>query len=229
MHTDSKACTQIMSTFAIVGVSLESFLWAQLAPNLAALAGNCSFFISTANAFSGNHANVAGAVIFSTNLSSMQLTCAADSALQIPGSDCSLWTSSNSPANTVGAEGIIGYGPGLAFPPAKVAFGGNASASAQINYISDGSSDVPMPLVTVLDQTGNTVKMQPLLANVTVAAVSTGSDGSLPQLPGQTQASGDANGTIAFADVVLIAQTGIYSSAQTCINVLQAALPNFVQ
>lgn len=210
---------QCFTVYDTTGVSLESFLWAQLAPNLAALAGNCSFFISTANAFSGNHANIAGAVIFSTNLSSMQLTCAADSALQLPGTDCSLWTSSTSRANTVGADGIVGYGPGLAFPPAKIAFGGSASESAQINYISDGSSDVHMPLVTVLDQAGNTVKMQPLLANVTVAAVSKRSDGSLPQLPGQTQASGDANGTIAFADVVLIAQIGLYD--------LQVALPSF--
>ncbi|KAL0042507.1 hypothetical protein WJX79_001789 [Trebouxia sp. C0005] len=40
-----------------------SFLWSQLAPAMAALAGNCSFFISSTNHFSGNHADMADLVL----------------------------------------------------------------------------------------------------------------------------------------------------------------------
>ncbi len=202
------------------GVSLESFLWAQLAPTLAALAGNCSYFVSTANTFGGNHADIAGAVIYSTNVTSMQLSCAADLKVQNPGTDCPAWSSSSLPANTIGAEGVVGYGPGLAFPPAAVTFGSSASNSRQISYISDGSTKVPMPVVNVLDQAGNTVKMQPLTANVTVDTVSNLPSGvGFPQLPAQTQASGDVNGSIEITDLVLIAAPGVYN--------LLVALPDF--
>lgn len=193
------------------GVSLDSFLWSQLAPTLATMAGNCSYFVSTANSFSGNHANVAGAVIYSTNVTSMQLSCSASLEFQDPGKDCPAWSSSSFPANTVGAEGTIGYGPGLAFPPAGIALGGSSTIAQQLSYISDGSTKIPMPEVSVLDQAGNTVRMQPLLANVTVDTISNLTAGTAsPQLPGQTQASGDANGTIEMSGVILIAAPGQY-------------------
>ena len=199
-----------------------SFLWSQLAPAMAALAGNCSYFISTANNFSGNHADVAGAVIYSSNISSMQLMCSADLDTQDPSADCPQWDTTSFPANTVGAEGIVGYGPGLAFPPAAVTFSGSVSNSRQISYISDGSTRVPVPTVNVLDQAGNVVKAQPLIVNVTVNTVSTTANGmSLPQLPGQTQAAGDVNGDIAVTDLVLIAAPGEYD--------LLIALPDFPQ
>jgi len=199
-----------------------SFLWSQLAPAMAALAGNCSFFISTANNFSGNHADVAGAVIYSSNISSMQLMCSADLDTQDPSADCPQWDTTSFPANTVGAEGITGYGPGLAFPPAAVTFSGSLNNSQQISYISDGSTRVPVPIVNVLDQAGNVVKAQPLIVNVTVNTVSTTANGmSLPQLPGQTEAAGDVNGDIAVADLVLIAAPGEYD--------LLIALPDFPQ
>ena len=199
-----------------------SFLWSQLAPALAALAGNCSYFISTANNFSGNHADVAGAVIYSSNISSMQLKCSADLDTQDPSADCPQWDTTSFAANTVGAEGITGYGPGLAFPPAAVTFSGSLNNSQQISYISDGSTRVPVPIVNVLDQAGNVVKAQPLIVNVTVNTVSTTANGmSLPQLPGQTEAAGDVNGDIAVADLVLIAAPGEYD--------LLIALPDFPQ
>lgn len=203
------------------------FLWAQLAPNLAALAGNCSYFISQANSFGGNHANVAGAVIFSSNVSSMQLSCNADQDIHDPSLDCPDWSSSSSSsrvfsANTVGAAGIAGYGPGLAFPPARIVFSGSSNNTVEMNYISDGSTDVPVPAVNVLDQAGNKVKAQPLRANVTVATVLAGAGaGALPQLPGQTEASGDVDGNISIADLVLIAAPGVYN--------LMVALPDFPQ
>ena len=189
---------------------------------MAALAGNCSFFISTANNFSGNHADVAGAVIYSSNVSSMQLSCTADLDAQDPSVDCPQWGSSSQLANTVGTEGTVGYGPGLAFPPAAVTFNGSANNSEQISYISDGSTTVPMPIVIVLDQAGNKVTAQPLMVNVTVSSESPLAAGvSLPQLPGQTQASGDVNGDIDIADLVLIAAPGVYN--------LLVALPDFPQ
>ncbi len=189
---------------------------------MADLAGNCSFFISSANSFSGNHADVAGAVIYSTNVSSMQLSCAADLVLQSPSSDCLEWTSNSLPANTVGAQGIVGYGPGLAFPPARVIFGASANSSEQISYISDGSTKVPVPVVKVLDQAGNKVRAQPLRVNVTATTVSPLPEAaSLPQLPGQTEALGDVNGDIDIADLVLIAAPGVYN--------LLVALPDFPQ
>ena len=199
-----------------------SFLWAQLAPELAALAGNCSYFISAANTFTGNHANIGGAVMYSTNVTSMQLSCTADLDPQSPSTDCLQWNSNSLPANTVGAEGAAGYGPGLAFPPAAIVFGGTTRTSQQISYISDGSTKVPMPTVNVLDQAGHKFIAQPLRVNVTVNTVSTLADGmGFPQLPGQTQASGDVNGDIDIADLVLIAAPGTYD--------LLVALPDFSQ
>ncbi|DBA90089.1 TPA: hypothetical protein ACH3X1_003408 [Trebouxia sp. C0004] len=198
------------------------FLWSQLAPAMAALAGNCSYFISTANNFSGNHADVAGAVIYSSNVSSMQLLCSADLDTQDPSTDCPEWLTSSFPANTVGAEGIMGYGPGLAFPPAVVTFSETFNNSKKISYISNGSTKVPVPIVNVLDQAGNKVKAQPLIVNVTVQTVSTTANGmSWPQLPGQTEAAGDVNGDIAVSDLVLIAAPGEYD--------LLIALPHFPQ
>ena len=209
------------------------FLWAQLAPQLAQLAGNCSYFISAANAFGGNHADIAGAVIFSSNVSSMQLSCNADEGSHEPSMDCSDWSSSGSNSsggssssssylavNTVGAGGIPGYGPGLAFPPAEVIFTTSGNSSMRTDYISDGSTNVPIPAVQVLDQAGTKVIAQPLRANVTVATVvSHGS--ALPQLPGQTEALADATGNISIKDLVLIADPGVYN--------LMVALPDFPQ
>ena len=212
------------------------FLWAQLAPDLAALAGNCSYFISTANAFGGNHANIAGGVIYSSNVNSMRLSCTAAEEDHSPSLDCPEWHSSSGssnsdggssdgsgsssmfPANTVGAAGIVGYGPGLAFPPAAVVFSSSGNNSMQMRYISDGSTDVPVPAINVLDQAGNKVKAQPLRANATVTTMMA-KGGVMPQLPGQTEAHGDANGDIIIAELVLIASPGVYE--------LQLALPDF--
>ena len=207
------------------------FLWAQLAPDLAALAGNCSYFICTANAFEGNHANIAGGVIYSSDVNSMRLSCTAAEEDHSPSLDCPDWysssnSSSNSssssvfPANTVGASGIVGYGPGLAFPPATVVFSSSGNSSTEMRYISDGSTRVPVPVVNVLDQAGNKVKAQPLRANATVTTwMATGE--VMPQLPGQTEARGDADGDINIAELVLIAAPGVYD--------LQLALPDFPQ
>ena len=194
-----------------------TFLWAQLAPDLAALAGTCSYFVANVNNFSGNHADIAGGVMYSSNISTTQLACTTNGSQQTPSTGCMQWSTLS---NTVGAEGVVGYGPGLAFPPAEMIFGGSSSNHRQISYISDGSSRVPMPLVNVLDQAGNTVKMLGLSANVSVTNVSSlVNGGSLPQLPGQTEAAGDANGDINIADLVLIATPGVYD--------LLVALPAF--
>ena len=198
------------------------FLWSQLYPRLAALAGNCSYFISTANNFSGNHADVAGAVLYSTNISSMQLSCSLNSKVMDPGTSCPNWDDSNVPGNTVGSNALVGYGPGLAFPPAGICFDGvdSRNHSTQISYISDGTTNVPVPVVSVLDQAGSLVKTQFLRANVTVTTVSSSDNGaSLPQLPGQTEASADANGNIHISYLVLIAAPGLYA--------LSVALPDF--
>ena len=103
-----------------------AFLWTQLAPDLAALAGVCSYFMASANNFSGNHADIAGGVLYSTNISSMQLACGADQGTQNSSTDCIQWSNGDLPANTVGAATIVGYGPGLAFPPAGMVFGGSS-------------------------------------------------------------------------------------------------------
>lgn len=197
------------------------FLWSQMQPELAALAGNCSYLITSNNSFHGNHANIAGAVMYSTNISSMQLSCAAGP--QDPTIDCPEWGGGmGGPPNTVGGAGIVGYGPGLAFPPAEIEFNGFNGMHRQISYISDGSSRVPLPVVNVLDQAANVVKLQPMRANVSVTNVSALANGaSLPQLPGQTEASSDANGNINIADLILIATPGSYD--------LLVALPDFPQ
>ena len=195
-----------------------------MAPETAALAGNCSYLISTANNFGGNHAGVAGAVLFSTNVSSMQLACDSTSSIQSPGLSCSNWDDPTFPANTVGSSTLEGYGPGLAFPPAGICFNGvdTRDHTTQISYISDGVTKVPVPAVTVLDQAGTHIRAQPLRANVTVTTVSSMVNGSsLPQLPGQTEATADPDGNILISDLVLIAAPGVYA--------LSIALPDFPQ
>ena len=205
---------------AFAGIALESFLWSALAPDLAAMAGNCSFFICNSNDFSGNHADIAGGVIYSSNITTMQLTCATEAGLQTQGTDCTEWTSSGPSANTIGAQGISGYGPGLAFPPAGVMLGGSMNNSQHISYISDGSAKLAVPIINALDQAGNIVRLQSLRANSTVDLVSNlAGNTSLPQLPGQTQASADENGDIVIADLLLLAAPGVYS--------LLVGLPDF--
>ncbi len=195
--------------FACAGVTVNAFLWYDLNPPLATLAGNCSYFLATANTFNSNHANVAGAVIYSTNVTAMTVGCMTNQT-QDPGQDCPGWNADAASANTVGAGAVVGYGPGLAFPPHSLILGGNSTNSPHISYISDGSTSIPMPLVNALDQAGNVVNLQPLRANVSVSTVlyDMPSNSSLPQLPGQTQASADAHGDIELENVVMIASPG---------------------
>ena len=100
------------------GVTVNAFLWYDLNPSLASLAGNCSYFLAAANTFSTNHANVAGAVIYSTNVTAMAVCC-TNNQTQRPGGNCPEWNADGASANTVGsgAVGLQGYGPGLAFQP----------------------------------------------------------------------------------------------------------------
>ena len=138
--------------------AVSPFAWAQMSGNstvsLAARASNCSYFISQNDAITSNHANSAGAVMFSTNMSSTDIRCNGNSALQQSGQGCTAWGSSN---NSVGdpTSDVVGYGPGLAFPPASVRLGGKASASLQ--YVSDGASKLAVPFISVLDQAGTIV------------------------------------------------------------------------
>ena len=193
-------------------MTVNAFLWFDLNPALATLAGNCSYFLAVANTFTSNHANWAGAVIFATNVSTVAVSC-INNQTQDPGQDCPEWNADLASANSVGADPVVGYGPGLAFPPSSLVLGGNSTGSSHISYISDGITKLPMPSFNALDQAGNVVRLIDLQANVTVASVSyvDASNASSPRLPGQTQASGDAYGDIDMADVVLVASPGEYN------------------
>lgn len=114
--------------------------------------------------FSNNHAAIAGGIIYSTDLSSTNMSCGLDLQLAANDTNCHAWDNSN---NTVGnianltslatshLVGYGGFGATSAFLPNAVSLSGASRMS--INYISDGSSTLPIPRITVLDQAGNTI------------------------------------------------------------------------
>lgn len=131
------------------------YLWAQLsdAAQLAAhKAGSCSYLNSTSDAFTANHAGLAGAVIYSNNMTTVDVTCPASAQLQPGEMDCPVWGPSG---NTVGDASHVGYGPGLASAPASLVL--SAPGSNELRYISDGTSKLPAVVAHVLDQAGHMV------------------------------------------------------------------------
>ena len=207
----STACggTKTLLPFCHAGFTSEGFLWAALAPGLAHAAGTCSYFNSSADTFQGNQAVAAGAVIFSTDANSTGIYCTSGAA-PLGSGDCPEWGTT-----APNRLGTVGYGPGLAFPAASILLDGNPDYNATLHYISDGTSKLALPTVTVLDQAKHTVILPGLTANLTVL---NNSIPGLASLPSQTQASG-SNGSISFSSVVLAAVPGAWQ--------LQVALSSY--
>ena len=95
----------------------------------------------------------------------------------------------------------MGYGPGLAFPAASILLNGSSHYNNTLPYISDGTSTLALPTVTVLDQAKHIVVLPGLTANLTVL---NNTSPDLASLNSQTQASG-SNGNISFSSVILVA------------------------
>ena len=167
-------------------------------------AGACS-----SDTFQGNQAVAAGAVIFSTDANSTGVYCTSGAAPQ-GSKDCPEW--GTIALNTLGA---VGYGPGLAYPAASILLDDNPDYDTTLHYISDGTSKLALPIVTVLDQAQHTVILPGLTVNLTVL---NNSIPGLASLPSQTQASG-SNGSISFSSVVLVAVPGAWQ--------LQVALSSY--
>ncbi|KAL0055969.1 hypothetical protein WJX82_006250 [Trebouxia sp. C0006] len=184
-----------IATHTIPGFTAEGFLWAGLAPELAQAAGTCSYFNSSADVFHNNSATAAGAVLFSTDANSTAIYC--QSTISPPDhEDCPEW--GQTAPNTLGS---VGYGPGLAFPAASILLNGSSHYNNTLPYISDGTSTLALPTVTVLDQAKHIVVLPGLTANLTVL---NNTSPDLASLTSQTQASG-SNGNISFSSVILVA------------------------
>jgi len=182
------------------GFTAEGFLWAALAPELAQAAGTCSYFNSSADVFQNNSATAAGAVLFSTDASSTAIYCQSTISPK-DHEDCPEW--GQTAPNTLGP---VGYGPGLAFPAASILLNGSSDYNATLPYISDGTSNLALPNVTVLDQANHSVALNGLTANLTVLNNATLGSASLLS---QTQAL-VSSVSITFSSVVLVAVPGLW-------------------
>lgn len=128
--------------------------------DLASAAANCSYFISHGDTFSNNHADIAGGILYSSDLLSTRMACGTDATVSAFDPQCHAWDDNN---NTVGdltipissVVGIGGYGSKAAFDPARIQLG--SASSVSIDYFSDGMTKLPVPEISVIDQAGSTV------------------------------------------------------------------------
>ena len=160
--------------------------------------------------FTGNQANVSGAVLYSTDLGSTKLKC--QNVNITSNVTCPEWSQGNQNALMgVGASGYQ-FGRGIAYPPKSVV--SNMPAGQLLHVISNGRSPLPMPSIWVVDQVGQKVSMPGLVANVTVVSLD---PVLLPDgiqnatLLNQLLATADANGDIIFNGTVLLAAPGLYN------------------
>ena len=120
----------------------QNFGWASSNAALAAAAGTCSVFMSSGDDLIGNQAQAGGA-IYSTNMTSLQLSCSPNVSRPSLSAGCPSW--SGNVLHQV--PPVLGYGPVLAFPPARMVL----SQTTVPNYTSDGTPLMPFS-VQVLDQ-----------------------------------------------------------------------------
>lgn len=128
------------------GTQDGTFPWASAYPHLASQAGSCSTLSSANNSFDSNHAVGAGAVVYSTNISTLALSCTADDAARNSSLTCPapLWSN-----NTVGgSSSAVGYGAGVASEPASIVL----DVAPMHSYVSNGTVKLPLR-VYVMDQT----------------------------------------------------------------------------
>lgn len=168
-----------------------------------------SWLDSDQDSFTGNQANVSGAVMYSTDLGSTTLKCQNENVTS--NVTCPEWSQGNPNALSLGASGYQ-YGSGIAYPPESVV--SNMPAGQHLHIISNGKSPLPMPRIWVIDKVGQKVSMPGLVANVTVVSLD---PLLLPDgiqnatLLNQLQATADAHGDIIFNGTVLLAAPALYN------------------
>lgn len=136
----------------VVGTS-NALQWAWEFPKLAAYTGNCSFLASQGDTFLHNFASDAGAVLFSTNMSTTKISCfpyqdnaTLSFARNISSAACDTWH-----GNSVGD---VGYGNSTAFVPAKLI----VEMPDITRYVSNGSNTLGFT-AKVLDEAGTQVTL----------------------------------------------------------------------
>lgn len=178
-------CENLRSWFraGVSSNSSQNFLWAPRHPALAPELGSCSLLAAQGNVFQGNHADLAGGLVYATDLETVKFSCSAGlseaqmmqaswSALLSP---CSAWLGNwvGQPApwtQVVSAQSffgipsgttpgqqtdIIGYGATAASPPFELRLS-TPEQSLLGSYASNGQSKLEF-MVNVYDQTGNVV------------------------------------------------------------------------
>ena len=106
--------------------------------------GKCAFLALQTNQFRENFAGAAGGILYTDNITSISNTCSSDDDINVVKTECPAWSN-----NTVGP---VGYGPGMAFPPASL----NTSLPAEMTYVSNGNTKIPITAYA-LDQQGTPV------------------------------------------------------------------------
>ncbi|KAL3155629.1 hypothetical protein ABBQ38_010826 [Trebouxia sp. C0009 RCD-2024] len=168
-----------------------------------------SYLTSQQDNYTGNQANISGAVMYSTDLGTATLKCQNENITS--NVTCPEWSQGNQNALSIGASGYQ-YGPGIAYPPKTVM--SNLPAGQHLQIISDGKFPLPMPRIWVVDQVGQKVSMPSLVANVTVVSLNplllpVGIQNAT--LLNQVQATADADGDFIFNGTVLLAAPATYN------------------
>ena len=150
MHTDATIAKCMLAGIVGTGNALQ---WAWEYPKLAAYTGNCSFLASQGDTFLHNFASDAGAVLFSTNMSTTKISCfpfqdndTLSFARNISSASCDTWRE-----NLVG---VVGYGNSAAFLPAKLL----VEMPNITRYVSNGSSTLGFT-AQVHDEAGTQVTL----------------------------------------------------------------------
>ena len=164
--------------------------------------GICSALWSSNDTFEGNQASVAGAIIYSTDLRSTSVKC-QNGSQPINNTHCPEWSQGN--PNQLGPNMLYQYGPGIAYPALSMTVDPAGGPNQTLKYISDGASPLPMPLIHVVDQAGQIISSQGLMANLSVINIDALPPGANnATLPNQIQATADNMGAINFDKVVLL-------------------------
>ncbi len=105
--------------------------------------GRCSYLQVQQNQYHDNIAKYAGGVIYSTDCVSLNITCKEHTTVDNASLDCGLpsWGGNN--------IGAYGYGPVIAFPPARV----DTDLPPRLTYVSNGVSKLSIT-AQVLDAAG---------------------------------------------------------------------------
>ncbi|DBA86799.1 TPA: hypothetical protein ACH3X2_005382 [Trebouxia sp. C0005] len=172
--------------------------------------GQCSYLQDQQSKYIDNVAQYAGGIMYSTDQGSLNITCKEHAIADNGSLDCGLpsWGGNN--------IGKYGYGPLIAFPPARV----DTDLPSKLTYVSNGVSKLSIT-AQVSDEAGThittgTGNQAPLRASISVKTLMMPPyDSPAPILQGQTQAEADESGVMRIDDMILSAIPGDYALAVT--------------